>query len=127
MATMDGEIEPEELAARIEDEERPRIVDIRQREAFRRGHVPGSENVPLARLVEDVETFQGSDHVVTVCPHGKASVKAARLVAAYDGFEGRVESLRGGLEAWDGPIEGADADAAGEAGDGASEESTAPF
>lgn len=123
---MDGEIEPDDLATLLEDEGHPRIVDIRQRGPFRRGHIPGSENVPLARLVEDVETFEGSDHVVTVCPHGQASVKAARLISAYDGFEGRVESLRGGLEAWDGPVEGAQSNDAEDAGS-AGEESTAPF
>jgi hypothetical protein len=44
-------------------------------------------------------------HVVTVCPHGEASVRAARLIGAYEGFDGRVESLACGLEGWTGPLE----------------------
>jgi len=125
---MDGEIEPAELAGLIEDDDPPRIVDIREGRTFQRGHIPHSENVPLARLVEDVETFAGSEHVVTVCPHGKASVKAARLIAAYAEFDGRVESLRGGLEAWDGPVTDGSRRAGGADGtESEGEGSAAPF
>lgn len=116
---MTGEIEPAGLAAAIEDGEAPRLVDIRPPGSFGQGHIPGSENVPLAELIDEVERFAGDEHVVTICPHGKASLKAARLITAYGGFEGRVESLRGGLEAWDGPLT-----APSPPGD---EESAAPF
>jgi len=58
---------------------------------------------------------------VTVCPHGEASVQAARLVGSYRGVDGPVESLAGGLEAWDGPLEREDSDAA------EADDSTAPF
>jgi rhodanese-related sulfurtransferase len=119
---MDGEIEPDELIDLLDADEPPRVVDIRPRPEYRHGHIPGSENVPLARLVEDVETFAGDDHVVTVCPHGEASVRAARLIAAYGDFSGRVESLRGGLAAWRGPLSAAD-----DRSDAGGEESTAPF
>ncbi|MFB6307978.1 MAG: rhodanese-like domain-containing protein [Haloarculaceae archaeon] len=97
---MDGEITPEELQE-IDD---ARIVDIRNPRSFSEAHIPDSENVPLEELTDRIETFDDADHVVTVCPHGKASVQAARLIGAYEGFDGRVESLAGGLEAWDGPL-----------------------
>lgn len=105
---MDGEITPERLRERREAGDEPLLVDIRDPASFDRGHIPGSRNVPLQELPNAVETVADAEHVVTVCPHGKASVKAARLVAAYGEFEGRVESLAGGLEAWDGPLERAD-------------------
>lgn len=37
-------------------------------------------------------------------PDGEASRKAARLIAASEGSEGRVESLDGGLTACDGEL-----------------------
>ena len=95
---------PDELAAALEAGEPPVVVDIRRPAAFRRGHIPGSENLPLGALAGGVELLDGADHVVTVCPHGQSSIKAARLIAAYGGFDGRVESLAGGLEAWTGPL-----------------------
>jgi rhodanese-related sulfurtransferase len=104
---MDGEIEPDRLEDELDDEDAPTVVDIRNPDAFRQGHIPDSVNLPLSTLTQDVDAVADADHVVTVCPHGKASVRAARLIAAYEGFDGRVDSLDGGLTAWDGPIESA--------------------
>jgi rhodanese-related sulfurtransferase len=103
---MDGEISADEVADLLDSDDPPRIVDIRSPAAFARGHIPGSENVPFDRLPERVESFAGADHIVTVCPQGKASVQAARLVGSYEGTaEARVESMAGGLDDWDGPVE----------------------
>jgi len=122
---MDGEIAVDELRELLDSDEsgdaEPRIVDIRNPGAYERGHIPGSENIPAPELTDRVEELDGAGHVVTVCPHGKASVQAARLVGSYEAVDGPVESLHGGLEAWDGPLEAGDTD--GESGD----ESTAPF
>lgn len=109
---MVGEIESETLAAKLDDGDRPLVVDIRDGEAFADGHLPGSEHVPLADLPGEIDRIAAADHVVTVCPHGLASVKAARIVEAYREFDGTVESLAGGLEAWDGPLASEDGDAA---------------
>ena len=110
---MDGEISTEELRSLLDGAgpdgdnvtDGPRVVDIRNPDAFARGHIPGSENIPAPELTDRVEELDGADRVVTVCPHGKASVQAARLVGSYEGVDGPVESLRGGLEAWDGPLD----------------------
>jgi rhodanese-related sulfurtransferase len=109
---MDGEIDPDEVADLLAaGEERVVVVDIRSRRAFERGHIPGSVNVPFEELPNRVEELVGADRIVTVCPHGKASVQAARLVTSYEGTaETRVESMAGGLEAWSGPVETAAAD-----------------
>jgi rhodanese-related sulfurtransferase len=101
---MDGEIGNEQLKELVDDEA-ARVVDIRSPSAFQRGHIPGSENVPLPALVDEVEQFDSTDRVVTVCPKGKSSVQAARLIASYEGFDGRVESFEPGLSGWKGPIE----------------------
>ncbi|AUG48351.1 rhodanese [Haloarcula taiwanensis] len=106
---MDGEIDADELRSKL-DEETVRVVDIRSPGAFERGHIPGSENVPFPSLVDEVERFEGDDEVVTVCPKGKSSVQAARLIASYEGFDGDVVSFEPGLNGWDGPLERATAD-----------------
>ena len=98
---MDGEISGEELAEAIEDgEDEPVIVDIREPRAFEREHIPGSVNVPFSRLSQEVDRVSDADHVVTVCPHGKASVQAARLIGSFEEFSGRVDSLEPGIEGW---------------------------
>lgn len=108
---MDGEISPAELDTLLADETDLRLVDVRREAAFREGHIPGSECLPLPSLPTQIETLDGAERVVTVCPHGDASVKAARLIAAYEGIdeETTVESLAGGLAAWEGAIQAGEA------------------
>ncbi|MBP1988204.1 rhodanese-like domain-containing protein [Halolamina salifodinae] len=107
------EISPERVAELLADGADPTVVDIREPPAFRRGHIPGSLNVPFRRLPDRVAELADADHIVTVCPHGKSSVQAAKLVESYEGVDdAAVESMAGGLSEWDGEIEsGADGDA----------------
>lgn len=98
---MDGEITTDKVHDLLESGADIRIVDIRDSMSFERGHIPESENVPFHELTARVEEFEDADHIVTVCPHGKASVQAARLIGSYEGSaDARVESMAGGLEAW---------------------------
>ena len=111
---MDGEIDPAELSALLEERDGGsgdghtdesgslRVVDIRDRRAFDRGHLPDSECIPFPELTSRVAELEGADRIVTVCPHGVASQQAAQLIGSYEGTrEARVESLRGGVEAWE--------------------------
>jgi rhodanese-related sulfurtransferase len=116
---MDGEISAAELADLIETGADVTVVDIRSPAQFDRGHVPGSVNIPFAELPQRVEELNGANRVVTVCPHGKASVQAARLIGSYEGTTGTVESLAPGIEGWseqydlerDGPADETEPDA----------------
>ncbi len=97
---MDAEISAEDLRALLASDPAVRVVDIRSPSAYRRGHIPGSVNVPFGELTDRIESVADADRVVTVCPHGEASVQAARLVQSYEGFSGRVESLACGVDGW---------------------------
>ena len=100
---MDGEITATELRqARAETD--PLVVDIRNPGSFAHEHIEGSINIPLGQIPAEIDRVAEADHVVTVCPHGKASIRAAELIASFEGFDGRVESLARGLEGWDGPV-----------------------
>lgn len=107
---MDGEISPSELETLLEANESPVLVDIRTPVEFRREHIPESRNIPFGALPREVEQLRDVDHVVTICPHGKASVQAARLITSFEGFDGRVESLESGLSGWEGRLEGESVD-----------------
>lgn len=101
---MDGELTAAGLRDHRSVEPDLRIIDVRAPESFSEGHIPGSENIPFGKLPAEIEQLDGAGRVVTVCPHGEASVQAARLIAAYEGVEGPVESLECGLEGWDGNL-----------------------
>ncbi|MES3517181.1 MAG: rhodanese-like domain-containing protein [Natronomonas sp.] len=103
---MDGEIDDEELSTLIDSGgDGVRIVDIRSKAAFRRGHIPGSINIPFGELTKRVEEVADANRIVTVCPHGQASVQAARLISSFEGFSGSVESFAPGIEGWNGELE----------------------
>ncbi len=102
---MDGEISPDAVKTLLGTPDAPRIVDIRSPAAFRRGHIPNSENIPFPELPQRIATLDNADRIVTVCPHGQASVQAARLLKSYAGTaDARVESMEGGLVAWEGDL-----------------------
>lgn len=106
------EISTERVAELLEAGEPPTLVDIREPPAFQRGHIPGSLNVPFGQLPDRVAELAEADHIVTVCPHGKASVQAAKLIESYEGTaDATVQSMAGGLSEWNGAVEPSDDDA----------------
>ncbi len=102
---MDGEISGPELEDALAEGDEPLVVDIRNPAQFDQHRIADSINVPLAQLPQQVDQLSDADHVVTVCPHGKASVRAARLITSFEDFDGRVESLECGLTGWEGATE----------------------
>ena len=103
---MDAEISAAEVSELLEGDDPPVVVDIRNPPAYARGHVPGSLNIPFSQLPSRVAELEGADRIVTVCPQGKASVQAARLISSYEGTgDARVESMAEGLEGWTGDLE----------------------
>ncbi|MFB6165765.1 MAG: rhodanese-like domain-containing protein [Haloarculaceae archaeon] len=126
-----GEIDSDELAALLDAEAPLRIVDVRPAGHFARGHLPGSQNLPLPELPRRVAELADAERVVTVCPHGHDSLRAARLIDSFDGIDADVpvESLAGGLTAWEGElVAGGDGGGAGQGEtDGESDGPAAPF
>ena len=119
---MDDEVAPEDVQAlRADDDVDVCIVDIRNPSSFARGHIPDSENYPLPELATAVDALPDADRFVTVCPHGKSSIQAARLIASYEDVDVPVESMAGGLTAYDGDL------ATGSPDDGSTDGPTAPF
>ena len=96
-----------DLRARIEDGEPSQVVDVRRAWAYREAHLPGAVNLPLPELPERVDEVDWEAEIVCVCPKGESSLRAARLLEAYEGVpdEATVYNLDDGLRAWDGPVE----------------------
>ena len=100
---MDAEISPDEVRELLDDDPDVRVVDIRPEAQFEREHIPDSENIPFHALADEIESLDGAARIVTVCPKGKSSVQAARLISSYEGVpdDARVESMAGGLNEWE--------------------------
>lgn len=103
---MDGEVSPGDVERLVDEDANVRVVDIRSPRAFAGGHIPESENVPFQQLPDRIEELRDAERIVIVCPHGKASVQAARLVKSFEGTaDATVESMAGGLSEWEGDLE----------------------
>jgi thiosulfate/3-mercaptopyruvate sulfurtransferase len=97
------ELSAARLHERIEAGEEIQVVDVRSEHAYRRGHIPGAENVPIHRFTEAIEDHDWADEIVVACPHGESSLQAARLLEAYEETDDdtRVLNLADGYDGWE--------------------------
>jgi len=81
------------------------IIDLRNAEAFARGHIKNARNIGFSELPEhfqkDIKPFQ-YDKIVLVCDHGQMSSYATSLLRLM-GY-GNVYSMRWGMDCWNGKI-----------------------
>lgn len=97
------EVTTEELHRRLQNGDDVQVVDVRPEQFFRRGHIPGAENVPFQRFAREVAEREWGADIVVVCPHGESSLQAARLLESYEGVpeDATVANLVGGYDAWE--------------------------
>jgi sulfur-carrier protein adenylyltransferase/sulfurtransferase len=87
-------------AREIIEEESPSIVDVREREEWDEGHIPGAVHVPRGHLESRIEQAapDKSRPVVVYCAAGNRSAFATKTLEEL-GYE-RVMSLAGGFTDW---------------------------
>lgn len=76
------------------------LLDVRERDAFEAGHLPGARHLPRGQLElrVDKELPDPTVRVLTYCQYGKISTLAAATLHTM-GYT-RVVALDGGMEAW---------------------------
>lgn len=68
------------------------IVDVRTKEEFESGNIPGSINIPLGEIVEHLEEVQEfKTPLVICCASGARSKLAAEFLSLY-----KIECYNGG-------------------------------
>jgi molybdopterin/thiamine biosynthesis adenylyltransferase/rhodanese-related sulfurtransferase len=84
----------------LETEQPPALVDVRERDEWEQGHIPGAVHIPRGFLESRIEQAV-PDHsrpVVLYCASGNRSVFAAKTLAEL-GYE-HPSSLAGGIADW---------------------------
>jgi glyoxylase-like metal-dependent hydrolase (beta-lactamase superfamily II)/rhodanese-related sulfurtransferase len=76
------------------------LLDVRDREAFREGHLPGARHIPRGELElrADRELPDPTARILTYCQFGKVSTLAAQTLRTMGYL--RTVALDGGVEAW---------------------------
>jgi rhodanese-related sulfurtransferase/rubrerythrin len=78
------------------------ILDVRQPEEYRSGHLPGAVFIPLPDLINKVGELDHSKPIIAYCRSGNRSRAAAAFLLSY-GFS-KVYSMDGGITAWNGQV-----------------------
>lgn len=90
-----SEIDIDELDDRLA--EGARLIDVREPDEYRDGHVPGAVLVPLATVPEELDRFRGDGPSYVICRSGGRSMRACEYADA-NGLD--VVNVAGGTLAW---------------------------
>lgn len=92
------EVDRQELQRRL-DAGAVSLIDVRPREEYDAGHIPGATSAPIATLLEAASEWDPAGEIVAYCrgAHCVLAHDAVRLLAAH-GF--RTTRLRGGMLEW---------------------------
>lgn len=90
-------IDAHELHDKLRESPAPFVLDVRRRDEFAGGHVPGARLIPLPELGARLDEVPRDRQIVCVCRSGSRSGSAAKLLTRQ-GFY--AENLRGGMLAW---------------------------
>lgn len=73
------------------------LVDVREPDAFAKGHPAGARNIPIGELEDRLDELPAGRQVITSCGGGTRGPKAAAQLRDL-GVDARV--VRGGLRGW---------------------------
>lgn len=95
-----GVISSQELAERLDGEDRPIVLDVRTVEEFEGGHIPGAVNIPHTELAARIGELADarSEEIVVHCERG-GRARSAEVVLEEAGFT-QVRDLSGHMSAW---------------------------
>ena len=93
-----SEITPQELKARLDRNDRPVLVDVRDDWETKLCRLEHALHIPMEELEFRTEELNQHDEIVVYCHHGVRSAAVADYLRRL-GFA-RARNLAGGLDAW---------------------------
>ncbi|HEX5167404.1 MAG TPA: rhodanese-like domain-containing protein [Thermomicrobiales bacterium] len=92
---------PQRSVTAVADSMRQRavqVIDVREHDEWRAGHIEGAIHIPLGALASRMATLDRDIPVITVCRSGRRSMAAATALKRA-GFSD-VANMEGGMLAW---------------------------
>ena len=93
-----SEITPNELKARLESNDRPLLLDVRQDWETKLCRLENAVHIPIEEIELRTEELNPDDEIVVYCHQGVRSAAVADYLRNL-GFA-NVTNLAGGLDAW---------------------------
>ena len=92
------EITPQDLKARMDGNDRPVLLDVRDDWETKLCRLDNALHIPMEELELRTDELNPADDIVVYCHHGVRSAAVADYLRRL-GFT-RVRNLSGGLDAW---------------------------
>ncbi len=86
-----------ELSEKLKAGKQSLVLDVRQPEEYREGHIAGSKLIPLGELNKRINELPKDKEIICVCASGSRSRSAAKFLisAGYNAFD-----MQGGMFMW---------------------------
>lgn len=86
-----------ELNERLKNGKRPLVIDVRQPDEYRSGHIAGAKLIPLNVLSSQTKELPQNREIVCVCASGNRSGSATRMLVKA-GLN--AVNMKGGMISW---------------------------
>jgi len=96
-------ISPQDLQAQMDSSEKPVIVDLREPDLYKAGHITGAKNIPFEEFDRRFDELDPQAKIALVCHSGPMGEISGTLLAER-GYS-KVSNVRGGMAAWRGKLE----------------------
>ncbi|MDK2917516.1 MAG: hypothetical protein PWQ37_249 [Candidatus Petromonas sp.] len=77
------------------------LVDIRNEDAYKEGHIKGALNIPMKSLPFRMSELDKNKDILVICYVGGSSRVASKILSKA-GFN--VKNVNGGMKAWKGEV-----------------------
>ncbi len=94
-----SEITPTELKARLDRNDRPLLLDVRQDWETKLCRLENAVHIPIEEIELRTEELNPDDEIVVYCHQGVRSAAVAQYLREQHGFK-NVKNLAGGLDSW---------------------------
>jgi rhodanese-related sulfurtransferase len=95
-------ISVDELAEVMKEPKGKQLIDVREVQEYRSGHIQGARNIPLGQVKSAVSGIPKDKDTYLICESGLRSAQAARILKK-EGFK-NLYNVSGGMKKWTGRI-----------------------